>query len=196
MTPYAAWQDLREVVRATVETDLRLGFPALRLKPIDHAALTAAKPWREAQRIGWEWRSVLMLTTNRFDLAVWHDGMLCGLAYGPATADRIAIAYLQGNPDPTHPLKGYVIDIAVAALEAQALAADAAEMRLPRQLPELVRVYGERGYLPVAGQPDPAYLRKTRMPSRPSAEARIRVGAVPRPRWLRAGLPHVLRSPM
>ena len=125
MTPYAAWRDLRELVRATVETDLRPRFPALRLTPIDHAAFTAAKPWREAQQIGWEWRSVVKLKTNRFDLAVWHGETLCGLAYGPATDDWVSIAYLQGNPDSAHPLKGCVIDIAVAALEAQALAADA-----------------------------------------------------------------------
>ncbi|GEN01975.1 hypothetical protein MRA01_65140 [Methylobacterium radiotolerans] len=70
MTPYAAWRDLRELVRATVETDLRPRFPALSLAPIDHAAFTAAKPWRVAEQIGWEWRAALKLTTNRFDLAV------------------------------------------------------------------------------------------------------------------------------
>ncbi len=74
----------------------------------------------------------------------------------------IAIDFLQGSPDHAHPLRGRVISIALAVLEAQVLAADAAEARLLSPFPELVPLYEARGYQRVADRPDLDYLRKQR----------------------------------
>lgn len=160
---YAHWDDLRELVRARVGADLRKHFPDLRLTSINLAALNAARPWRSAQAVGWEWPAVVKRRrTNRFDLAIWHGEILCGLAYGPADAAWVAIGFLQGNPDPFHPLRGRVILIALAVLETQVLAADAAEARLLKPLPELVTLYEARGYRRMADRTDLDYLRKER----------------------------------
>lgn len=160
---YAQWEGLRELVRARVGDTLRRQVPELRLTPIDLAALNAAKPWRAAQAVGWEWPAVIKRRrANRFDLAIWHGEILCGLAYGPADAAWVAIGFLQSNPDPAHPLRGRVIPIALAVLEAQMQAANAAEARLLSPFPELVPRYEARGYQRVADRPDLDYLRKQR----------------------------------
>lgn len=157
------WKALRADVLAVVEKDLRRRHPNLRLTPIDAPALAAARPWAQAQQVGWEWRRVInRYPANRFDLAIWSGETLCGLAYGPAKAEWVGIEYLEGNPDPKHPLRGQIIQIAVDVLEAQALAADAMEMRLLRPFPELIEIYERREYLPVAPVPEPAYLVKQR----------------------------------
>ena len=159
---YAQWKGLRELVRVQVGEGLRRQVPELRLTPIDLAALNAAKPWRAAQAVGWEWPAVIKRRrANRFDLAIWHGEILCGLA----DAAWIAIGFLQGTPDPAHPLRGRVIPIALAVLEAQVLAADAAEARLLSPFPELVPLYEARGYQRVADRPDLDYLRKQRTAS-------------------------------
>lgn len=163
LSTYVQWEGLRELVRAQVSVDLRRNFPEVRLTPIDLAALNAAKPWRAAQAVGWEWPAVVKRRrANRFDLAIWHGEILCGLAYGPADAAWVAISFLQGNPEPSHPLRRQVIPIALAVLEAQVLAAEAAEARLLSPFPELVPLYEARGYRRVADRPDLDYLRRQR----------------------------------
>lgn len=164
MSAYADQDDLRSLARGVAEADLRLLSPALRLGPIRAAALRAALPWRAARAVGWEWdRVVKRREPSRFELAIWHGDTLCGLAYGPAAPEWVAIAYLQGNPDPAHPLKRRVVDVAVAVLEAQALAAGAPETRLLRPVPELVEHYGRRGYRrAVAPEAGLDYLRRLR----------------------------------
>lgn len=161
---YAQWEGLRKLVRVQVGDGLRRQAPELRLTPIDLAALNAAKPWRAAQAVGWEWPAVIKRRrANRFDLAIWHGEILCGLAYGPADAAWVAIGFLQGSPDPTHPLRGRVIPIVLAVLEAQMLAAGADEARLLSPFPELVPLYEARGYRRVADRPDLDYLQKQRI---------------------------------
>ncbi len=165
-SPYAQWEDLRELVRSRVGADLLKRFPDLRLTSIDLAALNAAKPWRSAQAVGWEWPAVVKRRrANRFDLAIWHGEILCGLAYGPAETAWVAIGFLQGSPNPAHPLRGRVIPIALAVLEMQVLAADAAEARLLEPFPELMPLYEAHGYRRVANRPDLNYLRKERSAS-------------------------------
>lgn len=166
VSAYAEWEVLRELVRSRISDDLRRHVPALRLTSIDTAALNAAKPWRLAQAVGWEWPAVVKRRrANRFDLAIWANVTLCGLAYGPADTSWVAIGFLQGNPDPAHPLRGRVIPIALAVLEAQVLAADAAEARLLQPFPELLPLYEARGYRRVVDRPDLDYLRKPRIES-------------------------------
>jgi hypothetical protein len=50
-----------------------------------------------------------------FNLAIWVDDTLCGLAYGGHIAeierDYISIKVMEGHPDPEHPLKGKIADI-------------------------------------------------------------------------------------
>lgn len=68
---YAQWDGLRALVRALVGDSLRRQVPELRLTLIDLAALNAAKPWRAAHAVGWEWPAVVKRRrANRFDLAI------------------------------------------------------------------------------------------------------------------------------
>ncbi len=68
---YAQCEGLRERVRARVGEDLRRHSPEVRLTPIDLTALNAAKPWRAAQAVEWEWPAVVKWRrAKRFDLAI------------------------------------------------------------------------------------------------------------------------------
>ena len=149
-------------MRTLVEGDLQRTWPHIRLRPITATALETAKRWNIVARVAWDWTQVVKRPkANRFDLAIWHGDVLCGLAWGPAEADAVAIEYLQGNPDPAHPLKRCVILIALALLETQALAAGASETRLLGPLPGLVPIYGRHGYRAVARRGVLTYLRNT-----------------------------------
>jgi hypothetical protein len=80
---------------------------------------------------------------DRFELAVWSGGILCGLAIGrPApTAAHLSLYYLEGNPDPGNPLHFKVTNVVVAALRAYASAIGKTELRMVDPLPEAIRFY-------------------------------------------------------
>ncbi len=104
-----------------------------------------------------------MTLAERLEANAILDRLVAG---GPtffvSDARRLIALIPMRNPDPTHPLRGRVIPIALAVLEAQVLAADAAEARLLAPFPELVPLYEARGYRRVADRPDLDYLRKQR----------------------------------
>jgi hypothetical protein len=149
-----------------VQDDLRGVIPEIALTDIGTEALQAVRRWYGLPRqAGWEWFNVTKRRKVRcYDLAVWHGEQLCGLAFGPASTDWIGIAFVEGNPDKTHPLKGKITDIAIAVLETQAAALDIRETRLLRPLPELVERYRRRGYEGLAERAGFDYLAKIRTP--------------------------------
>jgi hypothetical protein len=164
MTSASEWDQVRQLVRAKVQGDLRRAFSAVTLTGIDHHAFEAVKPWyRRERRAGWEWYDVTKRRrVHYYDLAIWHSDRLCGLAFGPASLEWVCMAYIESDPDRTHPLKGKVTDIAIAVLETQALALGVAETRLLRPLPELVPWYQKRGYERLAEPKGMDYLAKFR----------------------------------
>ena len=52
---------------------------------------------------------------HHFNLAIWMDDTLCGLALGGHQSeidrDYISVKVIEGNPDPNHPLKGHIGEI-------------------------------------------------------------------------------------
>jgi len=51
---------------------------------------------------------------------------------------------LEGNPDPTHPLRWRVAAVVMTALEAYAIVLGKAELRLVEPLPEMIPFYCSR----------------------------------------------------
>ncbi len=142
------WEEVRRLARDAVQANRRTMLPKLSLRGIDAAALTAARAWLGPKRVAdWDWQDATKRPKpNRYELALWHEDWLCGLAYGPATSRMVAIEYFEGDPDPTHPLKRRVTDLAIATLETQMFIAQAVEARLLGPRPALVSFYKEFGY--------------------------------------------------
>lgn len=124
-----------------------------RLEGIGYAALKAFDSvWRSHKRVvHWDWfdqvRRWKKTDHSRLELAVWQDGQLCGLMIGK-TSKRKTIAYvlgIEGAPY-AHPLKGYILPLALEVAEAYATAVGAKELRLDKPAEGLVARYEKLGY--------------------------------------------------
>lgn len=157
-------QEARGLAHATVAAHLRRHLPALRLTGIDPAALAAVRTWPLATRhVTWDWTGIVKRReSGRIDVAIWSDHRLCGLAYGPMRGGALCLSRLEGDPDPSHPLKGRVVDIGIAILETQALLLGIPETRLESPDPGLVERYRGLGYEWLAEKGVPRYLSKVR----------------------------------
>ena len=96
------------------------------------------------RRVGWDWRQLhLQYQRNypdRFELAVVSGNQLCAFALGRPSESRghCCLDYIEGSPDPAHPLKGRVLPVVFTALERLSAAIGATEMRIMEPLPELI----------------------------------------------------------
>jgi len=158
----AEWEVIRHLARDRVQLNRRKALPLLRLSRIDVVALRTAETWLGPSRqADWDWREVAKRPkANRFELAVWHGEQLCGLAFGPADVRFVGLEYLEGNPDAAHPLKGRLLTIVIATVEAQVVTSGAAEARLLGGKPALVPFYEALGYKLVAEPRGLRYLMK------------------------------------
>ncbi len=135
----------RAVYRATEAELLAVGLVA-ELRGIDATATAAFTGWA-SRRVTWPWPDMVAEWRRnfpeRFDLAVWQAGILCGLALGrPSTSpSHVALYYVGGNPDPAHPLRRKVVPTVLAALQAYAIALGKAELRLVDPMPGLASYY-------------------------------------------------------
>lgn len=94
----------------------------VRLEPITHAAVEASDGWgEEGAVLSWEDVSAWKHKWPKgIDLALWYGVELCGMAYANARDSRITIKLilLEGKPDDTHHLKGYVLPVTLTAIDA------------------------------------------------------------------------------
>ena len=146
---YAMYRQL-----AYEDTISRIKLPKrYQLEGIGFAALKSFdKVWRSHKRlVKWDWLDQAQrwkrTDHSRLELAVWQDGELCGLMIG-RTSKRKTIVYvlgIEGAPY-SHPLKGYIIPLALEVAEAYAVAVGAKELRLDKPAAILVARYEKLGY--------------------------------------------------
>jgi hypothetical protein len=155
------WRFGAELARMSVGEDLARHIPEIRLTPTRYAGVALSRMWLGPTRLAsWDWARVTKRPSGtRFDLAIWHDTRLCGLAAGPAGEAWIGMEYLEACPSP-HPLRGMITGIALAVLETQAAALNLSEARLLGAEPVLVKGYEARGYITVAKPSGLVYLSK------------------------------------
>ncbi len=140
------YRELRRVAFRAAETDLLAAGIEANLHGIDAEALGAFANWSD-RRVSWPWQDMAAEwrrdVPERFELAVWRDGILCGLALGRPSRgpSHIALYYVEGNTDPAHPLRRKLVSATLAALRAYAIALGKAELRLVDPLPALIPVY-------------------------------------------------------
>jgi hypothetical protein len=83
---------------------------------------------------------------DRFEVSVWSGETLCGLAVGWTRQAFCRVDYLEGSPDPAHPLKGSVAVIVSGAATAYATALGKDEIRLMNPIPAVVPHYQGLGF--------------------------------------------------
>lgn len=114
----------------------------------------------------WPWERLRQRfdTPERFELAVWVGGSLCGMAIGSGASfgrAHISVNYVEGSRTP-NPLTGRILDTVDIAAIAYALAVNAPRVRIVAPAPGLLATYQTMGYcLPKHfGGSLPPYLEK------------------------------------
>jgi hypothetical protein len=124
----------------------------VRLALIGPEALAAHEAWigHPARRYNWPWRQMTedlrRAEPGRFELAIWHGGILCGLSLGRLRAGFCRVDYLEGSPLPDHPLRGKVAAVMFTAAVAYATAAGKREIHLTDPLPAVIPHYLKLGF--------------------------------------------------
>jgi hypothetical protein len=99
----------------------------------------------------WDWDELArdyLRRPSTFHLAIWSRQSLCGLAMGKPNSSRrrLSIEYLEGSPNMNHPLKGWILRIALASGTAYARALGADTLRLSDPVPALIPRYLASGF--------------------------------------------------
>ncbi|WGL97817.1 hypothetical protein QE177_11510 [Arsenophonus sp. aPb] len=105
----------------------------LRLSPIDEIALSSwSSDWMgkssKHKHGKWDWKKIVTKRLKRckkFDLAIWGNGILCGLSLGMVSKGKktIRMDFLQACPV-KHPLEKQIAEIAVAIAAGQRVGAE------------------------------------------------------------------------
>ncbi|HEJ7026218.1 TPA: hypothetical protein SMF53_002527 [Serratia marcescens] len=110
----------------------------------------ASSNWRlpeKRQFIDFNWSQERCNQTKRIDVSIRCRDFLCGLMLGRRSKKRLCITlrYLEGNPD-DHPLKGFVMPIALIISESFADAYNISQVNISRPEKGLINRYQSFGY--------------------------------------------------
>ena len=130
-----------------------IGAP-IRMTEIDAAALTEwSNHWHNFLRGhgGWDWSRIAtyyrIMRDDSFEVAIWHDTTLCGLAAGMGPRyGRVEVDLIEGSWDRHHPLKGAVRYAVMEAAKAYAVSLGLDELRLNYPAPGLLTKYEQMGF--------------------------------------------------
>ncbi len=147
---------IRYRVYKTVERELQYLFQkTIMLTSIDEKALKywqkiwVPQNYRYPPSGGWDWRDeitkVRQTIPKRFELAIWHDEKLCGLALGKPSkgTSHNAIYLMEGSPI-KHPLNALITRIVLEVGMAYAIALDKEYLMLVDPLEKMIKVYTKR----------------------------------------------------
>lgn len=142
-------QQIRELTGHTVQ-----------ISEMTRPLLTQIQHW-QGRIYPWDWtyiRHKFWPIPSRFEMAISVHGRLCGLAIGnPSNGRRhLSAYYLEGNPDPQHPLKGMILPIVLGGLELYAKMLDCSYIRLVEPVAGLRPKYQSLGFSAVARVPSGA----------------------------------------
>ncbi|HTU54744.1 MAG TPA: hypothetical protein VMF62_12310 [Acetobacteraceae bacterium] len=116
------------------------------------------------RRTEWPWaqmhRDYRRNEPDRFEVAIWSDVTLCGLAIGKLKTDYCCGDFVEGSPLAQHPLKEKVIPSVLTALEVYAILLEKREIRLIRPAPELIPRYEKQHFTLVSPKGQKQYCVK------------------------------------
>ncbi len=142
----AKYRTLRDLAYQAAKPDLAAVGIHVELGSIDAAALARAAQWTD-RRVAWPWHTLAAEWRrnhpNRFEVAIWQNGVLCGLALGrPApVAPHMSLYYVEAGSDPANPLRRRITRVVLATLLRYAVFLGKTELRLIDPLPPLVPFY-------------------------------------------------------
>lgn len=153
---------LRRLARNQLEEEIQRAFGGLKIsaEPIGERALGQVDMlWTpNGRRERFDWRGIMRILEKshprRFDVSLWHDGNLCGLAAARLADNKgwLSLTYLEGAPF-AHKLKRRVAPVALVGAEIYAtlIAEEDANGRLPQlrvlnPLLKSIPVYAASGY--------------------------------------------------
>ncbi|HAT2179294.1 hypothetical protein [Raoultella planticola] len=110
----------------------------------------ASRSWRRPEKrqyIDFNWNQERRNQTKRIDVSIRCRDFLCGLMLGRRSKNRLCITlrYLEGNPH-NHPLKGFVMPIALIISESFADAYGIRQVNISRPDKKLIERYASFGY--------------------------------------------------
>ena len=99
----------------------------------------------------WDWPQLAqyyLAKPESFHLAIWSQSILCGLAVGrPRRAkSSMTVEFIEGSPEPHHPLKGSILALTIVAADAYARAIGCLMLRISEPAPGLLPIYAEFGF--------------------------------------------------
>lgn len=122
----------------------------IRFEPITDQALEASYLWGdEAELYPWEevpkWKAD---DYKGFDISLWFGIELCGMAYATPKQSKLSIkvVLLEGKPDRTHPLKGFVASLVLEAIDNYAGLLELEEIEIENPAAGAVPWYQELGF--------------------------------------------------
>lgn len=112
-------------------------MPQFGIRPFDAAAERAFRIWSVERRgRAWPWPTLIREGQEddpaAFDMALWHGDVLCGLAHGMDGQGFCGVEFLEGSPDPAHPLRGRVLRAIVRTAVGYTAILQRQELRLIR----------------------------------------------------------------
>ncbi|WP_415054877.1 N-acetyltransferase [Halopseudomonas sp.] len=120
------------------------------LEPINQKTIEDSLSWGDGASL-YPWEDV-PTWKNRdpkgIDIALWYDTELCGMAYASPRQSKlcIKIILLEGKPDVTHPLKGFVAPLVITAVESYAVLINCCEIEIEDPNPGAVEWYKSLGF--------------------------------------------------
>ena len=140
------YEVLREKARQLAQTTLPIPLlGAVTLKGIDLKTLVTAESW-EGRRVNWPWKdgysTYSFRNPKRFELAIWHRHILCGLSMGRPTwtGDKLRLDFIEALPI-KNPLKGRTVEVVLSAAEAYADQIGAHQIRIMNPINDQVKAF-------------------------------------------------------
>lgn len=109
-----------------------------------------SREWRKTEKRDWislNWNQEKSNQTRRIDVSIRCRSFLCGLMLGRRSKKRLCVTlrYLEGNPH-DHPLKGFVMPIALIIAESFAEVYNISQVNISRPDKNLIERYQSFGY--------------------------------------------------
>ncbi|EPL6805133.1 hypothetical protein WJI42_003502 [Klebsiella aerogenes] len=119
----------------------------------DAELLFVEREWesKSERKVGWSWRAIIGKKKKkiwRLALSILSGEQVCGMLFctGSRHGINVNIRYLEGSPDNSHPLKKFVLDIAIQSAEQYAESINAKMITIQNPIQDVVGRYIGKGY--------------------------------------------------